>query len=71
MDKRDLTVKDVAEELGMAENTIRRLLNAGIMPGYRANLRNWRVTREQLDGFKASGGVKPQGRPRKGEEGEN
>ena len=68
----DLTVKQVAEELGLAENTVRRLLNAGIIPGYRANLNNvWRVTRERLDGFKAAGGVKRQGRPRKIEEGKN
>lgn len=65
----DLTVKQVAEEIGLAENTVRRLLNAGIIPGYRANLNNvWRVTREQLDAFKAAGGVKKQGRPRKEKE---
>ena len=68
----DLTVKQVAEELGLAENTVRRLLNEGIIPGYRVNLNNvWRVTREQLDNFKASGGVRKQGRPRKTEEGKS
>ena len=71
MNTPDLTVKQVAVELGLAENTVRRLLNEGIVRGYRANLNNsWRVTREQLDGFKAAGGVKRQGRPRKTEEGE-
>ena len=71
MNTPDLTVKQVAVELGLAENTVRRLLNEGIIRGYRANLNNsWRVTREQLDGFKAAGGVKRQGRPRKTEKGE-
>ena len=70
MSKTDLTVAEVAAELGLAVNTVRRLLNAGDMPGYRVNLKSWRVTRQQLDGFKAAGGVKRQGRPRKTEEGE-
>ncbi len=70
MNKPDMTVAEVAAELGLAVNTVRRLLNAGEMPGYRANLKSWRVTRQQLDDFKQSGGVKRQGRPRK-TEGEN
>lgn len=70
MNKPDLTVKEVAAELGLVENTVRRLLSSGAMPGYRADQKSWRVTREQLDGFKAAGGVKRQGRPRKEGNGE-
>ncbi len=66
----DLSVKEVATELGLAIDTVQRLLRSGALPGYRANLKSWRVTRQQLDGFKQSGGVKRQGRPRKTEEGE-
>ncbi len=65
MNTPDLTVKEVAAELGLAIDTVQRLLRSGAMPGYRADLKSWRVTREQLNAFKASGGVKPQGRPRK------
>lgn len=70
MNKPDLTVKEVAAELGLAENTVRRLLSSGLMPSYRADQKSYRITREQLDSFKAAGGVKRQGRPRKSEEGE-
>ena len=61
----DLTVKQVALELGLAIDTVQRLLRSGALPGYRADQKSWRVTRAQLDDFKKSGGVKPQGRPRK------
>lgn len=60
-----MTAAEVAAELGLAVNTVRRMLNAGDMPGYMANKKSWRVTRQQLDQFKASGGVRRQGRPRK------
>jgi len=65
MNTRDLAVKEVAAELGLAIDTVQRLLRSGAMPGYRADQKSWRVTRQQLDAFKAAGGVKPQGRPRK------
>lgn len=64
----DLTVQEVADDLGLAYDTVRRLLMSGYLPGYKADLRQWRVTRQALDEFKATGGVRPQGRPRKGEE---
>lgn len=64
---KDLTPREVAEELGLAYDTIRRLLIAGHLPGYKAGLRQWRVTREALSEFKRRGGVKQQGRPRKDE----
>jgi excisionase family DNA binding protein len=63
----DLTPRQVSEELGLAYDTVRRLLIAGLLPGYKAGRRAWRVRRQELDQFKASGGVKPQGRPRKDE----
>ncbi len=57
----DLSVENVAMELGTHQETIRRLLTAGEMPGYKAG-RHWRVTRAALDQFKASGGVRRPGR---------
>jgi excisionase family DNA binding protein len=64
---KDLTPRQVAGELGLAYDTVRRLLQAGLLPGYKAGRRAWRIRREELDQFKASGGVRPQGRPRKDE----
>ncbi len=65
----DLTPHDVAIELGLAYDTVRRLLQAELLRGYKADRRGqWRVTRAALDEFKARGGVKPQGRPRKDEQ---
>jgi len=60
----DLTVAETAAELGVVQETIRRLLTAGHLTGYKAG-RRWRITRAALDGFKAAGGVRPVGRPRK------
>ena len=65
----DLTPHEIAQELGLAYDTVRRLLQAGLLPGYKAGKRKWAVTREALDAFKASGGVKQPGRPRNDEEG--
>jgi len=62
---KDLTVQEVAEELGLHYDTVRRLLIAGHLTGYKADLKQWRITREALDAFKASGGVRGQGRPQK------
>ena len=63
----DLTVQDVATEIGLNYDTVRRLLMNGHLPGYKAGLRQWRVTRAELDAFKASGGVRRPGRPFKSE----
>ncbi len=60
----DLTVYDVSAELGLHDNTVRRLIGVGIIPAYRAGLRAWRVRRVDLDAFKESGGPRPQERPR-------
>jgi len=62
----DLTVAQVAVDLGLHYDTVRRLLIAGHLAGYKADLKQWRVTRAALDQFKASGGVRPVGRPRAG-----
>jgi len=59
----DLTVTEVAEELSLHPETVRRMLLAGHLAGYPAGKR-WRVTRAALDGFKAAGGVRPVGRPK-------
>lgn len=61
----DLTVPDIAAELSLHPDTVRRLLATGVLPGYRAGLRQWRMTRAALDAFKAGSGLKRQGRPRK------
>lgn len=65
MSTKDLSVEDVSAELALHENTVRRLINLGVIPAYRAGLRAFRVTRAALDEFKRSGGPRPQGRPRK------
>lgn len=69
MDKaKDLTVKDVAEELSLHPDTVKRLLLSGMMTGYKADLKQWRITRDALDQFKSQGGAKRSGRPRQEEQ---
>jgi excisionase family DNA binding protein len=63
--EKDLTVKDVAEELSLHPDTVKRLLHSGVMTGYKADLKQWRITRKALDQFKSQGGAKRPGRPRK------
>ena len=65
----DLTIRDVAQELGLHTETVRRLLSLGELPGYKVG-RHWRMTRGALDGFKENGGAKQPGRPQKGKEAE-
>ena len=68
---KDLTVVEVAEELGLNPDTVKRLLRLELLPGYKADLKQWRVTRTALDQFKATGGAKKPGRPRnEGSEGD-
>ena len=62
----DMTVEETAQELGVVPETIRRLLLAGHLTGYKAG-RRWRVTRQALDAFKAAGGARSVGRPGKKE----
>jgi excisionase family DNA binding protein len=61
---KDLTVKDLAKELDIHPDTVKRLLRSGVLSGYKADLKQWRVTRVALDKFKASGGAHKPGRPR-------
>ena len=62
----DLTVALAAAELSVHPETIRRLLLAGHLSGYKAG-RHWRISRASLAEFKASGGARPVGRPQKQE----
>ncbi len=61
----DLSPREVSEELGLHYETVLRLIKQGVIPAYRAGIKQWRVTREALDAFKQAGGPQPQGRPRK------
>ena len=59
----DLTPEQVAEELGLHRESVYRLLRAGVIPGYKAGLRQWRTPRLELDAYKQSGRVQGVGRP--------
>ena len=48
---RDLTVEDVAEEVGRAPSTVRGWLADGEMRGYKLNGRDWRVPRSALRAY--------------------
>ena len=48
----DLTVEEVAKELALHYETVRRFVQRGRIPGYKAGVRQWRVTREALDAYK-------------------
>jgi excisionase family DNA binding protein len=61
--EKDLTVEQCAQEVGLDENTVRRLLRSGDLPGYKLGYRSWRIPRQALDDFKANGGVRRPGRP--------
>jgi len=65
MREKDLTVEEVAQELGLHYETCLKLLKNGDMPGFKAGPRLWRIPRKALDQWKANGGVRPQGRPKK------
>ena len=62
---RDLTVREVAAELGIAYDTVRRIIQRGDLRAYHADQRNLRVTREALDEYKSAGGARRPGRPAK------
>lgn len=49
----DLTVKDVATELAVNPETVKRMLQSGRIPGYKVG-RLWRMTREAVDRYKQS-----------------
>jgi excisionase family DNA binding protein len=48
---RDLTVENVAEEVGRAPSTVRGWLIEGQLQGYKLNGRDWRVTRDGLRAY--------------------
>lgn len=60
----DLTPEEVAKELGLHRESVYRLLRAGVIPGYKAGLRQWRTPRAELEAYKQSGRVRSAGRPR-------
>lgn len=60
-----LTTADVASDLGLHPGTVRRLLQWGDLRGLKLSARQWRVSRAELERFRASGHVRRQGRPRK------
>ena len=49
----DLTVQDVANELAVNPETVKRMLQSGRLAGYKVG-RLWRMTREAVDQFKSS-----------------
>lgn len=63
--RKDLTVLEVAESLGIAYDTVRRLLKSGDLKGYKVDLKQWRVTPNAIVEFKDGGGVRRPGRPAK------
>lgn len=48
----DLTVREVAAELGICPETVRKLIKKKELEAYRFGERAFRVTREALDAFK-------------------
>ena len=46
-----LTVREVAEELGIAEVSVRKLIHAGKLPAYRPTTVTLRVRVEDLDNY--------------------
>lgn len=55
---RDLTVEEVAEEVGRAPSTIRDWLGSGTLRGYKLNAKSWRVPRSALREYLDSQGRK-------------
>lgn len=48
----DLTVTEIASELQIHADTVRRLLLSGAISGYKIGARSWRVRRGDLDAYK-------------------
>ncbi|MGI4788811.1 MAG: helix-turn-helix domain-containing protein [Janthinobacterium lividum] len=59
----DLTPEEVAAELGLHRESVYRLLRAGVLPGYKVGLRQWRIPRAELQAYKEAGRVRGAGRP--------
>lgn len=58
----DLSPREVAEDLGLAYDTVLRLCREGIIPAYRAGEKKWRIRPTDLEAYKQAG-VRRQGRP--------
>lgn len=61
---KDLTVQQIANELALSRDTVKRLIETDELHGYNAAPRGavmaaWRVTRDNLDAFKESRSGKP------------
>lgn len=50
---KDLSVKEVASEIGVSPSKVRALIKSGIIAAYRPGKRSFRVTREALETYKA------------------
>ena len=48
----DLTIEEVSQELALHYETVRRFVQLGRIPGYKAGVRQWRITRVALDSYK-------------------
>ena len=59
---KDLSPREVAEELSLAYDTVLRLCREGVIPAYRAGEKKWRIKPAALDAYKQAG-VRRQGRP--------
>lgn len=55
MQKQTLTVKEVAEELGMNPAAVRRLIDQGHLRRLRGSTGTWRVSRLELNRYLAEG----------------
>ena len=54
---RDLTVRQVAAELGTSKHRVYEAIHAGVLHAYALTPNTTRITRADLDAFKRSGGV--------------
>ena len=59
---KDLSPREVAEELSLAYDTVLRLCRDGVIPAYRAGEKKWRIKPTALNAYKQAG-VRRQGRP--------
>lgn len=64
---RDMTVAEVAEQVGRAESTVRGWLIEGALDGYKLRGRDWRVTHRALEAFLAAQATPRTKEPTEGE----
>ena len=51
--ERYLSVKEAAPILGVAEDTLRGMLQAGKVPGYKIGKKLWRMRKDELEEYMA------------------